>query len=105
MSLVSTNVSTLFILKCVDLDSNDPSYSIQNWREVAINKGKLIHSLKFIDISKIYHFGKILGIGTFGLIREAVLTESTSSPRSHLFNSVFDDPDVKTFAVKTLKKS
>jgi hypothetical protein len=30
----------------------------------------------FIDISKMYQFGKILGIGTFGLIREAVLISS-----------------------------
>jgi hypothetical protein len=31
-----------------------------------------ILKLKLIEISKYYHFGKILGIGTFGLIREAV---------------------------------
>lgn len=47
-----------------------------------------------IDINEFYKFGKILGIGTFGLIREAINV-------NHSF-SAFSDPE---FSVKTLKKS
>lgn len=40
----------------------DPSYQIKSWREIAIQQ----------EIGEIYQFGKIIGIGTFGLVREAV---------------------------------
>jgi len=39
-----------------------PSYQIKSWREIAIQQ----------EIGEIYQFGKIIGIGTFGLVREAV---------------------------------
>lgn len=40
----------------------DPSYQIKNWREIVVLR----------DVYADFHFGQVLGVGTFGLIREAI---------------------------------
>lgn len=62
-------------------------------------------------------FGQVLGIGSFGLIREAAyiptvnsFKASESSLKPYRQNSldgimsVFDNPSIETFAIKSLKK-
>jgi hypothetical protein len=71
------------------------------------NKVSNTFIFNYLDISKFYQFGKILGIGTFGLIREAVPIKyvNNSIQKEAQSSSVFEDPNIQTFAVKTLKKS
>jgi len=75
----------------------NPNYKLSDWREIAI-KG---------DISNFYHFGQVLGIGTYGLIREAVYLPSKHKPKKVFLSKgyISSDSAQEVFAIKTLNKS
>ena len=95
-------------------DGSQP-YEPKDWRELLV-AGRNVHD----D----FQFGQVLGIGSYGLIREAVYIpearafqrkhslEETDSPLPNFLHtsngtvlSIFEGGELESFAVKTLDKS